>query len=104
MTGNVLQTNQITGAGVAGIFARSACNNTFLGNALEGNPDGLVLRPSTGANRYVGNRNLVVDDGDLDCNGDGVSDPNIITGPGFARHGGSVGALVANNQGSGKLQ
>ena len=104
MTGNVLQTNQITGAGVGGIFARSACNNTFLGNALEGNPDGLVLRPSTGANRYVGNRNLVVDDGDLDCNGDGVSDPNIITGPGFARHGGSVGALVANNQGSGKLQ
>src|SRR5947208_12323411 len=62
MTGNVLRTNQITGAGVAGIFARSACNNTFLGNALAGNPAGLDLRPSTWGTSSYGNSKMLYHD------------------------------------------
>jgi len=49
---------------------------------------GAIFDETTGANVLVGNQNVVIDDGgSFDCNGDGVGDPNIITGPGSVRRG-----------------
>ena len=44
---------------------------------------------------FVGNQTIVVDDGAFDCNGDGVADPNIITGGGAVRHGVTLGDVVS---------
>jgi hypothetical protein len=89
MTGSLFRANRVTDAGMAGIFAQLACNNSFVGNNLQGNAGdfGLVFDKTTGANTFTGNANLVVDNGTFDCDGDGVNDPNIISGPGTARHG-----------------
>ena len=93
MTGNRFLTNRATGAGIAGVLARLACGNTFVGNNLQGTVGnlGLVFDASSGANTYAGDRSVVVDNGAFDCNGDGLNDPNIISGPGMARHGLGVG-------------
>ena len=85
MTNNVFRNNRITAAGSAGILAQLACTNQFVGNNLQGNAGnvGAIFDETTGANVLVGNQNVVIDNGgSLDCNGDGVSDPNIITGAG----------------------
>jgi hypothetical protein len=89
LTGSLFRANRITGAGMAGIFAQLACNNSFVGNNLQGNAGdlGLVFDKTTGANTFTGDANLVVDNGAFDCDGDGVNDPNIMSGPGMARHG-----------------
>ena len=89
ITGNLFSTNQVTGAGAAGIFLTSACNNTLLGNDVQGNAGnvGAIFDGPTGANVLVGNVTAVIDNGSFDCDGDGVPDPNIITGPGRVLHG-----------------
>jgi nitrous oxidase accessory protein NosD len=93
MTGNRFLANRVTGAALAGISAQLACGNSFIGNDLQGNAGnvGLVFNETTGANTYAGNATLVVDNGAFDCDGDGVNDPNIISGPGMARHGLQLG-------------
>jgi len=85
--------NRVSGAGIAGVFPALACGNTFVGNNLQGNSGnlGLVFDATSGANTYAGDRSVVVDNGAFDCNGDGVNDPNILSGPGMARHGLGVG-------------
>jgi len=95
MTDNTFRANRATGAGIAGISGQLACRNTFVGNDLRGNAGnvGLVLNETTGANTFAGNATLVVDNGAFDCNGDGVNDPNIISGPGMARHGLQLGGV-----------
>jgi hypothetical protein len=72
----------MTSAGVAGILALNACSNVFVGNNLGGNADdtGIIFSSTTGANTYVGNGSVVIDNGNFDCDGDGVPDPNVITG------------------------
>ena len=100
MKDNVLRNNRITAAGSAGVFAFRACGNVFVGNNLQGNADnmGLILTSTTGANTLVGNQNVVVDVGAFDCNGDGVADPNIITGRAAVNLGGTIsGAVVTAN-------
>lgn len=94
MTDNVFRNNQISGAGSAGIFLTSACRNELFGNNLQGNADdlGAVFDVPTGANVMVGNKNVVIDNGDFDCDGDGVADPNTITGPGRVKRGVAFGA------------
>ena len=94
MTGDTFRANRVSGAGIAGIFVRLACRNSFVGNDLQGNAGnlGLVFDQATGANTYAGNATVVVDNGAFDCDGDGVNDPNIIAGPGMARHGLQLGA------------
>ena len=94
---NVFTNNRITASGEAGIFAQLACRNTFIGNTLQGNAGniGLVFPDSSGANVFAGNATIVVDNGAFDCNGDGVNDPNVISGPGMARHGLQLGAAVS---------
>jgi Right handed beta helix region len=96
-TNSLFSNNRVSGAGIAGIFPRLACGNVFVGNNLLGNPGnlGLVFDVTSGGNSYAGDRNLVVDNGAFDCNGDGVNDPNIISGPGMARHGLQLGAAVS---------
>ena len=90
MTDNVIRGNRISGAGSAGIFLNRACGSQLFGNDLEGNAAdvGLVFAAQTGANTFAGNQNLVFDNGgELDCNGDGAGDPNVITGIGLVRKG-----------------
>jgi len=97
MTGNVFRANRVSGAALAGISARLACRNSFVGNDLQRNAGdvGLVFDATTGANIFAGSATLVVDDGAFDCDGDGVNDPNIISGPGMARHGLHLGEVVS---------
>ena len=91
---SVFSSNRVSGAGIAGVFVQLACGNVFIGNSLQGNPGnlGLLFDVTSGANTYAGDRTVVVDNGAFDCNGDGLNDPNIISGPGMARHGLHVGA------------
>jgi hypothetical protein len=80
---NVFTNNRVSGAGRAGIFATRACSNQFASNDLRGNAAdlGLVLDDTAGANVVAGVENaVVVDNGAFDCDGDGHTDPNIITG------------------------
>ncbi len=106
ITGNVVRNNQIIGAGSGGMLVQSACGNTFLGNELGASGlMGLVFASNTGANTYVGNRAIVIDNGNFDCNGDGDVDPNILMGPGVGRSGVNLGQLLRRDAGatSGKL-
>jgi Right handed beta helix region len=85
MTDNVFQENRVSTEAAAAVLASLACRNAFAWNELEsttGGP-GIVFFATTGANKLVGNRTTFVDDGAFDCNGDGVNDPNIITGTVF---------------------
>lgn len=79
---SVFRSNQVSSAGLAGIDAAFACSNAITGNDLQGNAGnmGLHFEPTTGANTYVGNPTVVVDNGAFDCNGDGVNDPNHTSG------------------------
>ena len=93
MTDDVFRNNQISGAGSAGIFLTSACRNQLFGNNLQGNADdvGTVFDVPTGANVMVGNSNVVIDNGNFDCDADGIADPNTIGGPGRVKHGVAFG-------------
>lgn len=78
-----LRNNVLAKVGGTGLIFSVACRNRLLGNNLQGaGAVGLLLDPETGANLYVGNRSVVVDDGAFDCDGDGVVDPNVLTGQG----------------------
>src|SRR2546430_16394 len=94
---NVFSNTGITGSGEAGIFARLACRNEFIGNNLQGNAGdvGAIFPDSSGANTLAGNGTIVVDDGAFDCDGDGLNDPNVITGAGAGRHALHVGETVS---------
>ncbi len=96
----------MTGAGQAGGFAPEACGNTFFGNNLNGNAGdvGLIFPAQSGANVLSGNQNVVIDDGAWDCDGDGVNDPNIITGKGKVLHGASLAPLADIQQDLGRLK
>ncbi|HYL21308.1 MAG TPA: right-handed parallel beta-helix repeat-containing protein [Gemmatimonadales bacterium] len=95
---NVVRNNIATGAGTAGFFAMRACSNTLVGNNLSGNAGdtGALFARTSGANTLVGDGTIVVDDGAQDCDGDGVADPNIITGPGRVRTGVPLGETVSD--------
>ena len=88
MTGDLFTGNLVTGAGAAGMFFHSACRNTFLGNALQGNAGdvGAIFDVMTGANVFDGNQTVVIDNGSFDCDGDGQPDRNVISGPGRVLH------------------
>jgi copper-binding protein NosD len=95
---STFSSNVVTGAASGGIFARKACGNVFVGNNLQGNGSniGLIFPDTSGANIVVGNPNVVVDNGAYDCNGDGVNDPNIITGAGAVMRGVNLGQVVSD--------
>ncbi len=93
----MVRNNSLSGSGEAGVGAEYACGNVFFGNSLQGNTGniGALLARTTGNNTLVGNRTVVYDDGDLDCDGDGSADPNIITGRGAVLHGVNLGEAVS---------
>jgi len=95
---STFSSNVVHGAASGGIFARKACGNVFAGNNLQGNGSniGLIFPDTSGANTVVGNPSLVVDNGAYDCTGDGVNDPNIITGAGAVMHGVNLGRVVSD--------
>lgn len=81
MDGGRIARNRVSGAGGGGLHLRSGCFNTITANALFGNDPGVLFDGPTGANTFSGDRTLVVDLGDFDCDGDGSTDPNQIQGP-----------------------
>ena len=90
---NRFRNNSIVGAGLAAIFARrEACRNLFQGNELQFNL-AVVFDVTSGANTLKGTPNAVVtDNGNFDCDGDGVADPNIILDIGGSGYSGSTAA------------
>jgi len=94
---STFRSNVVTGAPSGGIFARKACGNVFVGNNLQGNGSniGLIFPDTSGANTLVGNPSVIVDNGAYDCNGDGVNDPNVITGAGAVMRGVNLGQAVS---------
>ncbi len=78
--------NKIAGAQAGGIQVdEEACHNRFEGNNVEGNGGnvGAIFEIETGGNQWVsrlGSTAQVIDFGDFDCDGDGVTDPNTIVG------------------------
>jgi len=94
---STFRSNVVTGATSGVVFARKACGNVFVGNNLQGNGSniGLIFPDTSGANTVVGNPSVIVDNGAYDCNGDGVNDPNIITGAGAVMHRVNVGPAVS---------
>jgi nitrous oxidase accessory protein NosD len=72
--------NHITNSGRSAIWPARACYNTFTGNNVQNNDRGAVFLASTGGNVWRGNPGEVEDRGAFDCDGDGVVDPNVISG------------------------
>jgi parallel beta-helix repeat protein len=104
---NVIRNNRATGSGDAGVFAwHYVCGNTFLGNNLNGNYNdwGVIFTQRTGANSMAGNQNVVIDDGNYDCDDDDAVDPNIITGSGAVEHGVILGRVISEAASSGKYE
>lgn len=108
MTDNTFRDNTVRRSGSAGMLIRHACGNAFLGNDLAGNGRTLaaIFEETTGANVLVLLSNLVVIDNafPLDCNGDGLGDPNIITGPGRVRRGVPLGISPTGTEGTTRLR
>jgi hypothetical protein len=78
---NLATANRVRDAGVAGYFLRNACYNVFRGSvSLGSTPLAFVLDASTGANVVSGTAGTSVDGGAYDCDGDGVNDPNKVSG------------------------
>lgn len=92
----LFRANRVTASGKAGVLVRAACANAFIGNRLSGNGGGVAafLDTNSGANGFAGNNDGVVDQGSFDCDGDGVTDPNRITGTKSVRGGGPWAALA----------
>ncbi|HEU4882756.1 MAG TPA: right-handed parallel beta-helix repeat-containing protein [Longimicrobium sp.] len=72
--------NRISNSGRSAMWPGRACYNTFTGNNVQDNDRGAVFLASTGANVWRGNPGEVEDRGSFDCDGDGVVDPNQISG------------------------
>lgn len=85
---NLFRGNRVSGSGDPGAVVVWACDNVFLGNNLKGNnlngdqDIGIWLRLESGNNTVLSNKNVIVEEGDFDCDGDGLSDPNLIAGSG----------------------
>lgn len=91
-----LRNNVLSQVGGTGLIFNVACRNVLVGNNLQGAEGvGLVLDVETGANTYVGNQSVVVDNGAFDCDGDGNPDPNVLTGQGTPL----VGTIVPHQTG-----
>jgi hypothetical protein len=72
---SLIRRNQIVGQPQVAIEVQFACYNAFEKNDL-GTDGVLLFQTNTGANTYFRNTGTVVDNGALDCDGDGIPDPN----------------------------
>lgn len=95
-SGSLFRANHLS-AGAAAIQVRRACGNVISGNVLGGDAEwGVVFEQTTGSNAFLGRGASVMDDGAMDCDGDGQNDPNQITGAGRQGSGGAIGAIVSD--------
>jgi hypothetical protein len=93
-SGSLFRANRLSG-GTAPIFARRACGNVLTGNTLRSTAEwSVVFDATTGSNAFLGKGSEVLDNGTQDCDGDGATDPNVITGARRVGQGGSVGEIV----------
>ncbi len=79
----VLVRGNISSAEGPGLYVDGACGNVFVANRLSTSGTGPVasLTQNTGANALLGeHRGVVVDNGEVDCDGDGSIDPNMVSG------------------------
>lgn len=79
---SIIRANTIDGPQAIGINLTRACWNRVEENTISVASGTLRAKfeVNTGANVYVGNSALVVDQGAFDCDGDGDTDPNTISG------------------------
>lgn len=71
--------NEIRTVGSPAIFVSFSCFDRLAGNHFSSAPDTTVMFDvTTGANVFKGDPRKVVDNGNRDCDGDGIPDPNII--------------------------
>ena len=79
---SIIRGNRISGPQTIGINLIRACWNRVENNDVTVAPGALRAKfeATTGANVYVGNPASVVDQGSFDCDGDGFTDPNTISG------------------------
>lgn len=95
VTGSLFRANDVTSLTGAALFVQKACGNVFVGNRLSApaaTPT-VAFTATTGANVLLGPPVVVEDNGNVDCDGDGVSDPNSTTGK--SRRGGYAGEIIA---------
>lgn len=88
--------NRVSGSGGSGAFVAQACANVLMGNVFRDVAEDVAVwfHASTGWNLFLGNHNAVVDDGDFDCDENGTSDPNVVTGPGLRLSGLTPGVFA----------
>jgi hypothetical protein len=79
--GLLLRSNTSTANGPA-LFVNGACGNVFVANRLSTTGTGPVAAFDlyTGANTLLGPHGDVVDNGNVDCDGNGSIDPNMVSG------------------------
>ncbi len=79
---SIIRANTIDGPQAIGINLTRACWNRVELNDISAASGTLRAKfeMNTGANVYIGNAALVVDEGNFDCDGDGDADPNTIMG------------------------
>lgn len=79
---SIIRGNRIDGPQLVGIRLSRACGNRIENNEITVFGTALRARfePTTGANIYIGNPAAVLDQGSFDCDGDGFTDPNTISG------------------------
>lgn len=95
ITGTLFRRNEVANAGTAAVRVAHACGNAFLGNALESGVDAtIVFTETTGGNDVFGPVESVIDDGSLDCDGDGAADPNVVPSAGLVTAGADVGETI----------
>lgn len=102
---SLFRANDFTSIGGAAVFAQRACGNVLVGNRLTpkaGHPT-IAFATTTGANAVLGSVSGVEDNGNQDCDGDAVADPNTVSGK--TRRGGYAGEIIAPvMQGAGRDQ
>lgn len=79
----VLVRGNISSAEGAALYVDGACGNVFVANRLSttGTSPVAAFAQHTGANALLGElRGGVVDNGNVDCDGDGTVDPNMVSG------------------------
>ena len=79
---SIIRANRIDGPQAVGIRLNRACWNRVENNDVTVAPGKLRARfeATTGANVYVGSSASVLNEGNFDCDGDGDTDPNTISG------------------------
>jgi nitrous oxidase accessory protein NosD len=92
---SLFRANAVTTATGPAFLVQRACGNVFVGNRITvpSATPAMTFALNTGANAVLGEPVLVLDNGQADCDLDGIADPNTITGP--SRKGGYAGEIIA---------